>query len=81
MGGRPCVAMLVARGVVAVEAGSGKILWTIPWRTTWDQNAPDVIVSDGKLFVSTGHGVGCALLDIAADTPKEIWRNKNCGMS
>ncbi|MCY2986679.1 MAG: PQQ-binding-like beta-propeller repeat protein [Planctomycetota bacterium] len=77
LGGRQGLAMLVARGVVAVEADSGKLLWTIPWRTTWDQNAPDVLVSDGKLFVSTGHGVGCALYEIAGGTPKEIWRNKN----
>ena len=77
LGERLCLAMLVARGVVAVEADAGKILWTIPWRTTWDQNAPDVIVSDGKLFVSTGHGVGCALFDISSGMPKEIWRNKN----
>lgn len=74
--GRSCVAMLVARGVVAAEVGSGKILWTIPWRTTWDQNAPDVLISDGKLFVSTGHGVGCALFDIGSE-PKELWQNKN----
>ena len=77
LGGRMYLAMLVARGVMAVEADSGKIVWTIPWRTTWDQNAPDVIVSDGKLFVSTGHGVGCALFDITSAPPKEIWRNKN----
>lgn len=72
-----CLAMLVARGVVAVEADSGKILWTIPWRTTWDQNAADVVVFDQKLFVSTGHGVGCALFDITSDTPKELWRAKS----
>ena len=75
--GRQCVAMLVARGVVAVEAETGKALWTIPWRTTWDQNAPDVIISGTKLFVSTGHGVGCALFDIKTDTPQELWRNKS----
>ncbi|MCU0872365.1 MAG: PQQ-binding-like beta-propeller repeat protein [Pirellulaceae bacterium] len=77
LGGRLGVAMLVARGVVAVEADSGKLLWTIPWRTTWDQNAPDLLVSEGKLFVSTGHGVGCALYEITSGTPQEIWRNKN----
>lgn len=71
------VAMLVARGVVAVDVASGKVLWTIPWRTTWDQNAPDVLISQGKMFVSTGHGVGCALFDITSRSPKEIWRNKN----
>jgi outer membrane protein assembly factor BamB len=76
-GGRQSVAMLVARGVVAVEAAGGRTLWTLPWRTTWDQNAPDVVVFDRKLFVSTGHGVGCALFDLDADKPKEIWRNKN----
>ena len=75
--GRPYLAMLVARGAVAVEAERGKIAWTIPWRTTWDQNAPDVVVFDQKLFVSTGHGVGCALFDIAGDSPKELWRNKS----
>lgn len=75
--GRAAVAMLVARGVVAVEVASGKSLWTIPWRTTWDQNAPDVLISEGKLLVTTGHAVGCALFDIHADTPQEIWRNKN----
>lgn len=74
--GRSCLAVLAARGVVAVEVSFGKVLWTIPWRTKEDQNSPDVLISDGKLFVSTGHGVGCALFDIASE-PKEIWRNKN----
>lgn len=77
LGDRRCLALLVARGVVAVDADSGRLLWTIPWRTTWDQNAPDVLVSEGRLFVSTGHGVGCALYDITGGTPREIWRNKN----
>ena len=74
---RQYLAMLVARGVVAVEAEGGKIVWTIPWRTNWDQNAPDVVVADGKLFVSTGHGVGCGLFDITSGVPAELWRNKN----
>jgi len=76
-GQRLCLAMLVARGAVAVDAEAGKVLWEIPWRTTWDQNAADVIVADGKLFISTGHNVGCALFDISTGAPKEIWRNKN----
>ena len=59
MDGRQCLAMHVARGIVAVEAEGGKALWTIPWRTNWDQNASDVVVSDGKMFVSSGHGRGC----------------------
>ena len=76
MDGQQCLAMHVARGIVAVETEGGKILWTIPWRTGWDQNASDVVVSDGKMFVSSGHRRGCALFDVAVDPPKEIWRNK-----
>jgi len=77
LGQQACLAMLVARGPVIVEAAGGRILATIPWRTTWDQNAPDLVVFDQKLFVSTGHGVGCALFDIATVPPRELWRNKN----
>jgi outer membrane protein assembly factor BamB len=77
LGQQACLALLVARGVVLVEADGGRILSTVPWRTTWDQNAPDVVVSDQKLFVSTGHGVGCALFDITQTPPQELWRNKN----
>jgi outer membrane protein assembly factor BamB len=76
-GDRTLLAMLVARGVVAVDAENGRIAWTFPWRTTWDQNAPDVLAFDRKLFVSTGHNVGCALIDLAGGEPKELWRNKS----
>ncbi|HOW66218.1 MAG TPA: PQQ-like beta-propeller repeat protein [Candidatus Paceibacterota bacterium] len=63
--------------LVGTDAPTGKVLWKIPWRTTWDQNAPDAIVADGKLFVATGHGVGCALFDLASGSPTQLWRNKN----
>jgi outer membrane protein assembly factor BamB len=77
LGQQTCLAMLVARGVVLVEADGGRILGNIAWRTTWDQNAPDPVVFDQKLFVSTGHGVGCALFDISTPALREIWRNKS----
>jgi outer membrane protein assembly factor BamB len=63
--------------LVATEAQTGKLLWRIPWRTTWDQNAPDVIVWQKKLFIATGHGVGCALFDLGSEKPVQVWRNKN----
>lgn len=75
--GRACLALFAARGIVAVEVETGKVLWTIPWRTTWDQNAPDVLISDGRMLVTTGHSVGCALFDIQGEAPRELWRNKN----
>lgn len=74
--GRDCFALVSGHEAVAAEVATGEILWRIPWRTTWDQNAADAIVSGGRLFVSSGHGVGCALFDITGREPVHVWRNK-----
>jgi outer membrane protein assembly factor BamB len=76
-GGVQALALFSAQGVVGVEAASGKRLWEIPWRTEWDFNAADPIIRDGKLFVSSGNNAGCALYDLSANPPREVWRNKN----
>jgi outer membrane protein assembly factor BamB len=76
-GGQACFALVSGHEIVAAEVQTGKVLWKLPWKTTWDQNASDVIISEGKLFVSTGHGVGCALFDLSTGTPVEVWRTKN----
>lgn len=77
LAGQEAFVLLSGHEVVGVGVKDGTLLWRLPWKTTWDQNAPDVIVSDNKLFVSTGHGVGCAQYDLTANPPLEIWRNKN----
>ena len=77
LGSQPCFAYVSGHEVVAAEVKTGKVLWRIPWKTAWDQNASDVIVRDGKMFVTSGHDVGCALFDISSGQPVEIWRNKN----
>ncbi len=74
---QPCFAFISGHQVVAAQVSNGEICWTLPWKTTWDQNASDVIVSDGKMFVSTGHGVGCALFDFTSGKPVQVWRNKD----
>jgi len=76
LGERECFGFVSGHEVVAGEVATGKELWRIPWRTTWDQNAADVIFSEGRLFVSSGHGVGCALFDITGAEPVQLWRNK-----
>lgn len=76
-GAEQALAFLSGHEIVTVRYHDGGVLARLPWRTTWDQNAPDVIVAEQKLFVTTGHGVGCALFDIAPATPVQLWRNKN----
>lgn len=74
---QPCFAFVSGHEVVAAQIADGQVRWKIPWRTTWDQNASDVVVSDGRLFVSSGHGVGGALFDLSTGLPAEVWRSKN----
>lgn len=76
-GDRNAFALVNGHEIVATDLATGDVLWRLPWRTTWDQNAADVLVSDGKLLVSTGHGVGCALFDFSSGQPVEVWRNRN----
>ena len=69
IGGQPCFAFVSGHEVVAASIADGQVRWKIPWKTTWDQNASDVIVADDKLFVSSGHGVGCGLFDLSTGSP------------
>jgi outer membrane protein assembly factor BamB len=71
------LAFFSGSAVMGVERTSGRQAWRIPWKTLWDLNAADPIIHEGRMFVSSGNGVGCALFDISADPPRELWRNRN----
>jgi outer membrane protein assembly factor BamB len=73
----PALAFFSGRQVFGVEAPMGRELWSVPWKTLWDLNAADPIIHEGKMFISSGNGVGCALFDISATPPRELWRNRN----
>lgn len=76
VGDKDCIALFVAKEAVALETATGTVLWSIPWKTQADINASDAVISDNKIFVSSGYGVGCGLFDISSGEPKEIYRNK-----
>ena len=75
--GQKCVALFVSREIVGLSAATGKLLWTSPWKTSWDINAADPIISDDTMFISSGYNSGCALFKIGPSDLTEIWRNKN----
>ncbi len=63
-----------------VNIADGKVLWEIPWKTSWGENNPDPIVSNDTLYVSTGHGLGAALFKLSEDPkPVTVWENKALG--
>lgn len=71
------LAYFSGQGAVGVARDRGRRLWSVPWRTEWDMNAADPVMSEGSLFLSSGNGTGCARFDLTADPPREIWRNKH----
>jgi outer membrane protein assembly factor BamB len=67
-------------GLYAVDLLTGRASWFFPWppeKTGSWTNVADPIVFSGKLFLSTGFGVGCVLLDISSGEPAVLWQNKN----
>ena len=77
VGNRKCVAMFASRDLAGVTASTGKVIWTLPWKTSWDINAADPIVSGDTMFISSGYNSGCALLRVGAHDVTAVWRNKN----
>jgi outer membrane protein assembly factor BamB len=76
IGGTQGLAMFAAQSVVAVDPEGGKELWSYPWKTSYDVNAADPIISGDYVFISSGYNHGAALLQIVDGKPRLIWQNK-----
>jgi outer membrane protein assembly factor BamB len=75
--GEKAAILFTKQDTVAVKVSDGKVLWRFPWKTSYDVNAADPILSDGKVFVSSGYNGRGALYDVSGAQPKEIWLSKN----
>ncbi|MHC4951639.1 MAG: outer membrane protein assembly factor BamB family protein, partial [Planctomycetota bacterium] len=60
-----------------MEAKTGTVLWSYSWQTEHDVNAADPIIFDKKVFITSGYGHGCALIDISTAEPALVWENEN----
>lgn len=74
--GKKVAAIFGAKALYCVAVDSGRQLMSYPWNTKHDVNAADPIVSDNKIFISSGYKRGCALLSIADNELHEIWENR-----
>ena len=76
-GGTRVVAIMASEAIDVVKPSDGALIWSFPWKTLYDVNAADPIISAGKMFISSGYGHGSALLDIRGNKPAVLWQNKN----
>ena len=72
------IVVFLATRVVGVSHDRGALLWEFPWPKGSNVAAQPVVISDNRVFVSTGDGAGGALIEIARDgdrlTAREVWR-------
>ena len=64
------------KGYVAANARTGKEAWRVKWVTNYGVNAPDPILHDGMMLISTGYGKGAALFRIGAAEPEVVWQSR-----
>jgi outer membrane protein assembly factor BamB len=67
---------LTEQSVFAITPQDGKLLWRAPWpgRTAV---IPTPIHRDGKVYVTSGYGVGCMLISISRDfKPTTVYENR-----
>jgi len=76
--GKETVLVLKSEALVASALKDGKELWRFPWKTSYDVNAATPLaIGTDRVFISSGYGSGCALLQIRGGKVTELWRNKN----
>jgi outer membrane protein assembly factor BamB len=76
------IVLLDNEAVAGFELKSGRELWSHPWLTPPDINvAQPLVFDDGRVFISSGYGHGCAMLAVTlandAWTVQEKWANTN----
>ena len=75
--GKPAATFAIKQHVIAVNVADGKELWRFPWKTEYDVNPTDPILSGSKVFISSGYNHGGGVFDVSSQPPKAVWQNKN----
>lgn len=80
LGGVRQLLILSASRLMGVRPVTGEVLWELPWVTQAGINASQpIVISENRVFVSTGYGVGAAVIELRPDGDRfsvhEVWRN------
>lgn len=75
--GKRTVVMFKGAALIGLDVKDGRELWRAPWKTNYEVNAATPLVVGDRIFISSGYGSGCALIEISGGKAVEKWRNKN----
>ena len=59
-----------------ISTESGKELWSVPWVTGPDVNAASPVIIGNSVFIASGYGHGCALVDVGPNDAQIRWQNR-----
>ena len=66
---------LVMKNLVGIDAKSGDLAWKSTW-TGRTAVIPTPIHDDGKVFITSGYGVGCKLVSLDSSGSQDVYDNK-----
>lgn len=72
----PAAIFASGKAYVAVEIETGRQLWSERWLTSFNCNAAGPIISEQRMFLSSGYNRGAALFELGNEAPKLIWKSK-----
>ena len=76
MDGRKCVALFGFQDVLGLDAATGEELWSHKCTTKHDVHAADPIIVGKQVFICSGYGEGCALLELESNDGKSKVKQK-----
>jgi outer membrane protein assembly factor BamB len=80
LGGVRQIVLFTASRVLGLATDGSRVLWEYPWPGPNDINAAQpLVVSENRIFISSGYGVGGAVIELTPAgerfTAREVWRN------
>lgn len=76
-GTKPQTAVFASgRAYIGVNVETGEQRWSVRWLTSFNCNAADPIIHDGKMFLCSGYNRGAGLFNLASAEPEPIWKSK-----
>jgi outer membrane protein assembly factor BamB len=78
-GGKHQVLFFTGAALVSLDPKTGRENWRFPWKTDFGCNIATPIAVGNYVFISSGYGKGCALLEVRADGPHRVYEsNRMC---
>jgi outer membrane protein assembly factor BamB len=74
--GVSAVAIFSGDAAYGVETKSGRPIWSFPFKTQYNLNIADVVVSNNNIFVSAAYGHGGAMARLVGTNATQVWANK-----